>query len=253
MATKDQAALILKRMEEGTAEIFSRYEDLIRANKALYDQKIRRLDQEYAALANEASARAKIDWRNTLEKMADSGYVNSGETVQAQIASNAARSSALAALSAQKAKDKAIYETEKNSAALKLSAAAQEEASDYENEMQEAYREQTNFDREWKAEEAQRNFENQLALKKLEAEKESAAQKKSEKENLAGMEPEMNAYDYLEKIVEQNTKYEPEKGYRTVSRTGILQALNQLIRDNNLSEKYRYELYLYGKSLGYLS
>lgn len=251
MATRDQASEILKRLEEGTDQIYSRYESLIRASDARYDQQIRDLDRDFVDAANQASARAKIDLKNTLEKMADSGYVRSGETVQAHLSSNAARSSALATLAAQKEKNQADFETQKASAALELSAKAQEEADNWREDMMEAYRDQQNRDREFEAAEKQRALENQLKQQEIAAKKESLSSSSSENDS-SGIQPKKSAYDYLKEIVDRYTTYSPKKDYKVVDRKAILSALNRIVRDTNLSVQYRYELYLYGKTMGYI-
>jgi hypothetical protein len=102
MSMKNQSLSILQQMEEGTREIYSQYEKLLQNAKAEFDHRETRILSEHAAAANAASARAKIDLKNTLEKMADSGFVRSGETVQTAIAHNAARNQALSVLDAQK-------------------------------------------------------------------------------------------------------------------------------------------------------
>ncbi len=256
MATRDQASEILKRLEEGTDQIYSRYENLIRASDARYDQQIRVLDRDYADAANQASARAKIDLKNTLEKMADGGYVRSGETVQAHLSSNAARSSALATLAAQKNKDRASFETQKSSAALELSAKGQEEAERWRDNMMESYRDQINRDREFEAAEKQRVLENQLKQQELSLKQQAASSGSSSgsssDSDYTGIVPKKSAYDYLKEIVDRYTTYSPQKDYKVVDRKAILQALNHMIRDTNLSRQYRYELYLYGKTMGYI-
>ena len=73
MAQSEKAKEILRRLQEGTSEIYARYESLIRSNDAAYKAKMEEVDRDYAAAANMASAQAKIDLKNTLEKMALSG------------------------------------------------------------------------------------------------------------------------------------------------------------------------------------
>lgn len=234
MAKKEQSLSILQQMEEGTREIYSRYEKLLQNAAAGYDKQKEWIQRDYAAAANQASARSKIDLKNTLEQMADSGYVNSGETVHATIAGNAARNNALSALEIQKAKALSELETEKNQNETSLLSAAEKEVGQYREKM---------MDRKREEEEAQRKHE-------LELVKQSAKNNEEEKEE--GITPKKSAYDYVEDIVKDNTKYYPKKGYNVIDRKGILQALTLVIRDENLSYRYRYEMYLYAKSLGYI-
>ena len=67
-----------------------------------------------------------------------------------------------------------------------------------------------------------------------------------------GITPKKNAYDYVNDIVKKNTQYYAKKGYSVVDRKGILESLTTVIRDEALSYQYRYEMYLYAKSLGYI-
>ena len=234
MAKKNQSLSILQQMEEGTREIYSRYEKLLQNAAAGYEKQKKEIQSDYAAAANEASARSKIDLKNTLEQMADGGYVKSGETVHATIAGNAARNKALSALEIQKAKDLSQLETEKSQTEASLSATAEKEVGEYREKM---------LDRQWEEEQAQRKQELELAKQKAQ----STTQEKED-----GITPKKSAYDYVADIVEDNTKYYPKKGYNVIDRKGILKALTLVIRDENLSYRYRYEMYLYAKSLGYI-
>ena len=96
-------ATLLKRLEEGTEAIWKRYEAAVNQRSAEARQSKRMLEEEYARAASEASARARIDYSNTLERMADSGMTQTGETVQATLAANADRNRALSSLAVQKA------------------------------------------------------------------------------------------------------------------------------------------------------
>lgn len=247
MAKKYDTAEILKQMEDGTEEIFARYQDLIRKAEASFDNKKRTLDKQHQKAARIASARAEVDLKNTLERMADSGYIRSGETVQAQAFANAQRSDALSNLAMQNAEEIAELETEKLKATNELLTAAQKETQDRKAEILRARLDQANLDREYEAERQQEAYENQLAAQKLE--QESAKQGEADK----AFEPEKSPYDYLNEIVKNNTTYNTKKGYKVVDRKAILQSLSRIVKDKNISYRYRYELYLYGKSLGYIS
>lgn len=245
MAQTDQIKEILKRMEEGTEKIYSRYESLIRASNAGYEAAMKDLEADYAKEANAISARAKVELKNTLEKMADSGYIHSGETVQATIASNSDRARALSDLAVQKAKSKRSYESEKAQKAAELGLAAQQEIGTFQDRMQSEIREQENFEREQLAAEKQRNFENALAVQKLNAQKES--EKAEEK-----IQPKKTPYEYVDEIVKRYTTYNKKKGYKEIDRRAILLAISAIVKDKALDYRYRYEMYLYGKSLGYI-
>lgn len=258
MAKKDQTETLLQRLEDGTAEIYSRYENLIRTSAAAKEKKKREIEQDYKAAANEASAQAQIGLNNSLEKMADNGYLRSGETVQATLSANASRLGALNRLAVQKARDLGDLEAEQLQIQASLRNDAEKEAADFRSEAERTAREQANRDREFEAEENQRQFENRMEEEKLqwEKEKDSADSRGNSNGNSqgepTGFTPEKSAYDYLDDIVERNTEYDPQRGYRVVDRSAILRALTQLIRDPEISYRYRYEMYLYAKSLGYL-
>lgn len=247
MAKKDYTAEILKQMEDGTEEIFARYQNLIRASEASYDSKKRALDSQYQKEARLASARAEVDLKNTLERMADSGYIRSGETVQAQAFANAQRAGALSALATQNANISAEIEAEKQKVSNELLAEAEKEAREQKTELLRARLEQANLDREYEAKRQQEAFENQLAQQKLAQESAKQSQEKT------AIEPEKSPYDYLNEIVKKNTTYNNKKGYKVVDRKAILHSISRIVKDTNISYRYRYELYLYGKTLGYIS
>ncbi len=264
MSIKDQTAALLKRLEDGTAQIWEQYKKRVDASAAGYRQKAKELEQDYAEAANQASARAKIDLNNTLEKMADHGYIRSGETVQARISGNAAKNSALGKLAAQKEKDKNALNLQQMQTETELSAAAQKEAAALRNQVLDQIRDQENRDREYQMEVEQNATANRLAQEKLELEKsrvaaeiakeEAAAKEKAEeKATNGGITPQKNVYDYLNDIVKKNTKTVAKKGYKVVDRKGIFQAVTSILKDKSLSYQYRYELYLYAKSMGYVS
>ena len=253
MGVRDLTSTLLKRMEEGTSAIYKRYESLIRASEKAFEKRERALDADYAAAANEAAARARIDLNNTLERMADSGYIHSGETVQAQLAANASKNSALTGLAVRKAKDRAELESSKAREREQYALAAAQEATQYERDLASQILEQENRDREFQANQAQKAVENRLAEERLTLEKEKAAREEEAKEESDGLKPSRSVYDYFDSIVEQNTRYERDKGYKVINRTKIGKALLGILKDDTLSLSYRYELYLYAKSMGYLT
>ena len=228
---------------------------MIRASDASYDSKIASLDSDYAEAANQASARAQIDLKNTLEKMADGGYYGSGETVQATIAANADRAKTLSALARQNAQDKREYESEKEKARAGLSLEGEKEAMNLQSDLTEAIRDQENRDREYEAQKQQNAFENSLKSESLKLQKQEAARSaaKAASESSKGIEPEKDPYTYVDDVVARYSKYEKDKGYTVVNKTAILKALSAIIKDTALSYRYRYEMYIYGKSLGYLT
>lgn len=120
---------------------------------------------------------------------------------------------------------------------------------DYQKDLSEALREQENLDREFEAQEKQRAFENAMKKESLSLEK---AQTASAETKESGIEPEKDAYEYVDDIIAQNTKYNKQKGYKVIDRTAILKAISAIVKDTSLSYRYRYEMYLYGKSLGYI-
>lgn len=259
MAIKNLTTSILKRLEDGTAEIWSRYKNMIAASGAEYDRKRKELDSDYTAAANRAAAEARIGLNNTLEKMADSGYVRSGETVHATLSANAAKANALATLAAQRAKDRSALDIAETGAQAELNAGAQKEISQFQNEMLEALRDQENRDRAYEAEAQQRAYENRLAQEKLELEKSVQSAKmaqetesKTASSQKEGVVPKKSAYAYLGEIVKRYTKKVNGRNYSTVNKTGVYKAVLEIIRDPNVSYQYRYELYLYAKSLGYI-
>ncbi len=278
MAQSEKVKELLRRLEEGTGEIYARYESLIRASDAGYDGKIAELENDYQRAAGQVSAQAKIDRKNTLEKMADAGYLNSGETVQATIAANANRAAALSALSVQKAKDKKAYLQEKDKARASLSLQGEKEVTNLKKEVTDAVREQENLDREFEAQERQRAYEQALKEENLKLEKELSAariaqmaaqtrqaeqetalaaaaqvQKEAESKKNKGIQPKKTPYEYVDDIIEQNTTYNKKKKYKVIDRKAILLAISAIVKDTKISYDYRYEMYLYGKSLGYVT
>ncbi|MBE6711922.1 MAG: hypothetical protein E7580_00215 [Ruminococcaceae bacterium] len=247
MAQTDTMKALLKRLEDGTAAIRARYESLANASDAQYRTKIAELETDYRGAVNAASAQAQINLKNNLEKMADAGYVRSGETVQATIASGADRAKMLSALSIQKAKDKRGYESEMASARASLALTGEKEAADYENKVSEMILAQQNADREYEAEQRQRAFDNRIKQQSL-----TSSVRESEKKSEEGIVPEKSPYEYVQEIVKQNSTYHKKKGYTVVDRRAILLAISAVVKDTRLSYRYRYEMYLYGKSLGYI-
>lgn len=248
MASKNQTALILKRLEEGTAAIYDRYESLIRKSGQGLKSQLQDLEADYTKAANQVSARSKIDLKNTLEKMADGGMVNSGETVQATIAANADRSRAMSTLAAQKAKDRNALEREYADDESQMKFQAEKEVSDFQNEVLKAAREQENADRDYELKQQQID----LQKDRLELDRETAAKNETAEEKEEGVKPSKSPYDLLSEIVKQNTRYNKKEGYKEVNRSEILKALSRVIHDTKISLSYRYELYLYGKSMGYI-
>lgn len=247
MAKKDWTTTILKQMEDGTEEIFARYQALARGVEASYDSEIKRLNEDYRRKANLASARAAVDEKNLLETMADKGYVSSGETVQARVYANAQRAGALSQLARQNADEAARLSAEKGENTAKILAEAQKEADERKTQTLTLGLEQANRDREYEAARQQEAFENRLAEERLRLESDKSGSTSQ------GIVPEKSAYEYLNEIVKKNTVYNNKEGYKTVDRRAILQSLSSIIRDTKLSYRYRYELYLYGKTMGYIS
>ncbi len=250
MSNQNYVKEILNRLEEGTKAIYDRYEKLIQSSAVGYENDLQKVDKQYSAAANRAVARSKIDLKNTLEKMADSGYVRSGETVQVTIAANADKADALAALEAQRAGDKADLNANKRKSELELSAQAEQEAGAFRDEMLKAYQEQINADREYEAQRRQEAVENARAQQELQIKLQTAEQAKKEKSK--GVVPDKSPYDYLQAIVKQNTTYNKKKGYKVIDRREILRAVSAIVKDKTVNYQYRYELYLYAKSLGYV-
>lgn len=256
MSQSEQVKELLRRLQEGTASIYSRYESMIKASDAEYDAKIKALEGEYQRAAGQASAQAKIDLKNTLEKMADAGYLKSGGTVQATISANANRSAALSALSVQKAKDKKEYELGKEKAKTDLTLQGEKEASDFESQMNDAILQQENLEKEWEEQKKQRLFEQRMQEENLKLERQLAqaklGQTSKDSAKKSGITPEKDPYEYVDEIVKRNTKVNKKKGYKVIDRKAILLAISSIVKDTKLSYEYRYEMYLYGKSLGYV-
>ena len=257
MMKSEKVKELLRRLQEGTASIYSRYESLIKASDAEYDAKIQALEGEYQRAAGQASAQSKIDLKNTLEKMADAGYLKSGGTVQATLSANANRSAALSALSVQKAKDKKAYELEKEKAKKDLSLQGEEEALAYENQISDAILQQENLEREYEEKEKERLFEQKIKEENLKLEKQLTQAKLNQmsqetKKAEEGIVPNKDPYKYVDEIIKQNTTVNKKKGYKVIDRKGILLAISFIVKDTKLSYQYRYEMYLYGKSLGYI-
>ncbi|MBQ8911307.1 MAG: hypothetical protein IJY89_01905, partial [Clostridia bacterium] len=108
---------------------------------------------------------------------------------------------------------------------------------------------QENADREFEAEERQRAFDNEIKRQTLE--KTDTSKSKGEEEE-DGFIPEKSPYEYVQEIVKQNSKYNRKKKYTVVDRKAILLAISAVVKDTRISYRYRYEMYLYGKSMGYI-
>ena len=128
---------------------------------------------------------------------------------------------------------------------------AGKEANAQQTELERIQLEQANWEREYEAKRKQEAEENRLAEEKLKLENQK--QEKEEEKKSEAIVPEKSVYDYLSDIVKKHTTYNNKKGYKTVDRKGILQSLSTIIKDTKISYRYRYELYLYGKSLGYIT
>ena len=256
MAQTDTIKQYMLRLEDGTAAIRSRYESLAKASDAQYRAKLEQLETDYNQAVNSASAQSQINLKNNLEKMADAGYMRSGETVQATIAAGSDRAKMLSALSVQKAKDKKNYESEMASARAGILLEGEKEAADYENQISEMILDQQNADREFEAAERQRAFDNRIKEETLAQEKAALASKNAQssvvKAKSDGIVPEKSPYEYVQEIVKQNSRYNKKKGYTVVDRSAILLAISAVVKDTRLSYQYRYEMYLYGKSMGYI-
>ena len=255
MSQTDTIKAYLKRLEDGAEEIRARYKSLADASDAEYRAKISRLDADYTNAVNSASAQAQINLKNNLEKMADAGDSRSGETVQATIAAGSDRAKMMSALSSDYAQNKKAYESEMSRAREGLLLEGEKEAADQENRAVETLLAQQNADREYEAEKKQQAFENELkkqslAQSKAEFEYKVSQNQKEKKE--AGIVPEKSPYEYVDEIVQQNSKYNKKKGYTVVDRRAILLAISSVVKDTRLSYSYRYEMYLYGKSMGYI-
>lgn len=249
MAQTDTIKEYLRRIEDGSAAIRARYESIAQASDARYRAKISKLDSDYASDLNRVSAQSQINLKNNLEKMADAGYTRSGETVQATIAAGSDRAKMLAALGTQYAQDRANYENEMDSARESILLEGEKEATDHETKAAELALAQENADREFEAEERQRAFDNEIKRQTLE--KTDTSKSKGEEEE-DGFIPEKSPYEYVQEIVKQNSKYNRKKKYTVVDRKAILLAISAVVKDTRISYRYRYEMYLYGKSMGYI-
>ncbi len=249
MSQSDAIKEYLKRLEDGSAQIRSRYESLASASDAQYRAKIDEMESDYAEAVNAASAQSQINLKNNLERMADAGYTRSGETVQATIAAGSDRAKILSALSSQRAKDRKNYESEMANARAGILLEGEKQAAEYENRAAETILAQQNADREYEAQQRQRAFENEMKKQSLALE--AASKTKTEKAD-EGIVPDKDPYEYVQEIVKQNSKYNKKKGYTVVDRKAILLAISSVVKDTRLSYRYRYEMYLYGKSMGYI-
>jgi len=243
MAIKDYTKELMQRLQDGTQGIRTRYEALAKKLKSDRLAEENALAEETRALKNAAAARSRIALQGELEQMADSGYLQSGEAVQARMAENARAVRAQSQIDSDAARSLDRIRSEYTEAALTLGEGEARELSALRSDAEDALRDELRSQREMAEKEAERAHEKELALLKTTG---SASAD-------AGIEPQKSAYDYVDDIVKSATRYVPSKGYRVVDRKAILQRLSSLIRDEGISKRYRYEMYLYGKSLGYLS
>lgn len=236
-------------LEAASDDLKKRYEALVRASDATYANQRRQLDEDYRASALAASADAKIGLKNSLERMADAGYIGGGETVQATIAANTEKNRALTDLAKQRARDQSALAQSHAEKRAAIALEGEKEIAGLKKEAGEVMLEEERNQREWEAQEAQRAFENSVKLKSLSLQQSKSNQTASE----AGITPKKDPYTYVDEVVEQYTTYNKKQGKKVVDRRAILLALSGIVQDQKLSYRYRYEMYLYGKTLGYLS
>lgn len=255
MSQTDTIKAYLKRLEDGTAQIRLRYQNLAAASDDEYRARISRMDADYKNAVNTAAAQSQIHLKNNLEKMADAGYVRSGETVQATIAAGSDRAKMLSSLTSDYTQNKKAVESEMNRSRESLLLEGEKQAAEQENRAVETLLAQQNADREFEAAQKQRAIENELkkqslAQSKAEFEYKVTNEKKGKTEE--GIVPEKTPYEYVDEIVKKNSRYNKQKKYTVVDRRAILQSISAIVKDTRLSYQYRYEMYLYGKSMGYL-
>ncbi|MBQ4037852.1 MAG: hypothetical protein IJC84_07000 [Clostridia bacterium] len=242
MAIKDYTKELMQRLQDGTQAIRARYEALTKKLKSDRLAEENALAEETRALKNAAAARSRIALQGELEQMADSGYLQSGEAVQARMAENARAVRAQSQIDSDAARSLDRIRSEYTEAALTLGEGEARELSSLRADTVGALRDEVKEQRETAEREAERAHEKELVLLRS-----------SGADTAEGIEPKKSAYDYVDDVVKSATRYVPSKGYRVVDRKAILQRLSSLIRDEGISKRYRYEMYLYGKSLGYLS
>lgn len=256
MSQTDTIKAYLKRLEDGTAQIRSRYQNLAAASDDEYRARISRMDADYKNAVNTATAQSQIHLKNNLEKMADAGYVRSGETVQATIAAGSDRAKMLSLLTSDYTQNKKAVESEMNRSRESLLLEGEKQAAEQENRAVEILLAQQNADREFEAAQKQRAMENELKKQSLAQSKAEfeykVTKEQKEKPEEEGVVPEKTPYEYVDEIVKKNSRYNKKKKYTVVDRKAILQSLSAIVKDTRLSYKYRYELYLYAKSMGYI-
>lgn len=262
MANREETSLLLKKIEEGTQGIYSRYQKLVSAANAEYDSDIASLDAGFAKEANKAAAQSRINLSNTLETLGEKGLSRSGESVQSEITSRAGLVSALGALSAQKEASRSELERAKTKNKATLLSEAEDKALTLRIDGYKAYLEALDRDREFEADEEQRKFENSIKSAQLELEKQKAASasasastknsSKSTSSEDGAVSFKMTPAQYFEEIVARFTTKEKGKKYKVINKTKIRDTIAEVIRDTNLSGSWRYELMTYARSLGYL-
>ena len=256
MSQTDTIKAYLKRLEDGTAQIRSRYQNLAAASDDEYRARISRMDADYKNAVNTATAQSQIHLKNNLEKMADAGYVRSGETVQATIAAGSDRAKMLSLLTSDYTQNKKAVESEMNRSRESILLEGEKQAAEQENRAVETLLAQQNADREFEAAQKQRAIENELKKQSLAQSKAEfeykVTKEQKEKPEEEGVVPEKTPYEYVDEIVKKNSRYNKKKKYTVVDRKAILQSLSAIVKDTRLSYKYRYELYLYAKSMGYI-
>lgn len=229
---------LLEYLEDGSRQIYERYEAAVKTLETERKRKLAEKEKETRSRANQIVADSELALKRNLEAMAENGYYAGGETVQARLAANADKNRQMTALSEEKAAFESELLREESEESEKLLREGEKEAREHEEEMTKLLLEQANRDREFEAEERERQSRKQ------------AAQTESKEEK--GLVPELSANAFLENLTTRYTRYDSDAKKKILDRLSLRKALDGVLRDSTLSLAYRYELYLIGKAMGYL-
>ncbi|MBQ3866613.1 MAG: hypothetical protein II776_06895 [Clostridia bacterium] len=260
MSIKDTASEILRRMEEGTAEILSRYRQRAAAGDEAYKTRLADLDRDYRAAAREMIGRNEADLRDRLTGMADLGLAHSGAAAQARISASTALTGSLGQLSGQWNAAREKIRTERDAARAELEREGEEKAREHENALYQLLIKQQNADREYeaaRADQAEKTAleKQKLALQRISVSRGSAAKTSSSGKGTsseAGLELDQAPAKMMDTILQNCRRYNKQGKYYYYDRRSVQRAVKEILEDTRITVAYRYRLYAQARALGYV-
>lgn len=165
--TKDYASTLWTNLSQGLDALYEKYKTLRQSSEQEYDNRLVEIAPQYQSMRNAASTQSRIAQANTDERLAARGLSTSGEGLKRDLLEKAALQENLTAIDLAEANEIRSVEAEKAKASSSLAAKESEEISKYIYQMNEAYFDQLNADREQAlAEEKLRITEEQNAFER---------------------------------------------------------------------------------------